>query len=127
MTIEEANNRGWNFAVAAFAGALGIGLATAIPSEDELLHKVDEIVIPIVILLLLIWYFTGRHKYSRSLIPLGAIALALIVKLVWLAVEFNDKEDRGDDIGISIVLAVFLAIVAWNYFRPPVASGGALS
>ena len=123
MTLEEANNRGWNFAVAAFSAALGIGLATAIPTEDELLHKGDEILVPIVVLLLLIWYFTGRHKYSRSLIPLGAIALALVIKLIWLAIEFNDKEDRGDDIGISIVLIAFVAITAWTYFRPPAASG----
>jgi hypothetical protein len=119
MTIEEANNRGWNFAVAAFAGALGIGLVTAIPSEDELLHKGDEILIPLIFLAFLIWYFTGRHKYSRSLIPLGAVALALVVKAIWLAIEFNDKEDRGDDIGITIVLVAFLVITAWTYFRPP--------
>jgi hypothetical protein len=122
MSIEEANNRGWNFAVAAFTGALGVGLVTAIPSEDELLHKGDEILIPLIVLALLIWYFTGRHKYSRSLIPLGAVALALVVKAIWLAIEFNDKEDRGDDIGITIVLIAFLVITAWTYFRPPVVS-----
>ncbi len=122
MTVAEANNRGWNFAIAAFAGSLGVGLATAIPTEDELLHKGDEILIPLVFLVFLIWYFIGRNKYSRSLIPLAAVALALILKLIWLAIEFNDKEDRGDDIGISIVLVVFLAIVAWNYFRPPSAA-----
>src|SRR2546425_6311639 len=100
MTVAEANNRGWNLTVAAFAGALGVALATAIPTEDELLHKADEILIPLVLLILLVWYFYGRNKYSRSLLPLAAIAIALILKLVWLAIEFNDKEDRGDDIGI---------------------------
>ena len=34
MTVDEANNRGWNFAVAAFLGALGVGMLTAIPTED---------------------------------------------------------------------------------------------
>jgi len=66
--------------------------------------------------------FTGRHKYSRSVIPLGAVALALVLKLIWLAIEFNDKEDRGDDIGISILLITFLVVVAWSYFRPPAGS-----
>jgi hypothetical protein len=125
MTIEEANNRGWNFAVAAFAASLGVAVAALIPTEDKLLHKVDETLIPIVFLGLLIWYFTGRHKYSRSLIPLGAIALGLVLKLIWLAIEFNDKDDRGDDIGISTFLIVFLVVVTWSYFRPPAATGSA--
>ena len=126
MTLAEANNRAWNFAVAAFAGALAVALATAIPTEDEFLHKVDEILIPLVLVGLLIWYFTGRRKYSRSLIPLAAIALTFVLKLIWLAIEFNDKEDRGDDIGISILLAVFLIVVAWSYFRPPTTTGAAM-
>ncbi len=54
MTVAEANNRGWNFAVAAFAGALAVALATAIPTEDEFLHKGDEIIIPLVLVGLLI-------------------------------------------------------------------------
>ena len=124
MTLEEANNRGWNFAVAAFAGALAVGLVTAIPSEDELVHKGDEIIIPIVLILLLVWYFMGRNKYSRSLIPLAAVALALVLKLIWLAIEWSDMADRGDDIGISIVLLSFLVIVAWTYFRPARTASG---
>jgi hypothetical protein len=119
MNVAEANNRGLNFAIAAFAGALAVALATAIPTEDELLHKADETIIPLVFVGLLIWYFTGRRKYSRSLVPLGTIALALVLKLIWLAIEFNDKEDRGNDIGIAILLVSFLAITAYAYFRPP--------
>ena len=123
MTLGEAINRGWNFAVVAFAGALAAALATAIPTEDEFLHKLDEILIPLVFVGLLVWYFTGRRKYSRSLVPLAAVALAFILKLIWLAIEINDKEDRGDDIGISILMAVFLIVVAWSYFRPPTSTG----
>ena len=126
MTLAEANNRAWNFAVAAFAGALAVALATAIPTEDEFLHKVDEIIIPLVFVGLLIWYFTGRRKYSRSLVPLAAIGLALVLKLIWLAIEINDKDDRGNDIGISILLGAFLVVVAWSYFRPPTTTGAAM-
>jgi len=43
-----------------------------------------------------------------------------------LAIEFNDKEDRGNDIGISILLIAFLVVVAWTYFRPPTTTGAAM-
>ena len=120
MSVDEANNRGLNFAVAAFLAALGVGLVTAIPSEDELAHKLDEIVIPVVVVAFLAWYFVGRNKYSRSLVPLGTVGLVLIMKAFALFVlEFSDKEDRGDDLGITIVLVAFLVIAAWSYLRPP--------
>ena len=98
MTVGEANNRGWNFAVTAFLAALAIGMLTAIPTEDEFTHKLDEIVIPIVVAAFVAWYFMGRNKFSRSLVPLGAVAVVLVLKAIALFVlEFNDKEDRGDD------------------------------
>ena len=119
MTVDEANNRGWNFAVAAFLGALAFGMLTAIPTEDEFTHKLDEIVIPLVVVAFLVWYFMGRNRFSRSLIPLGTVAVALVLKAIALFVlEFSDKEDRGDDIGIVIVLIAFLVITGWTYFRP---------
>jgi hypothetical protein len=118
VTVEEADNRGWNFAVASFLGALGVGLLTAIPSEDEWSHRLDESVIPLVIAAFLIWYFVGRNKYSRSWVPLAAIAVVLVIKaFALLVLEFNDTEDRGDDIGISVVGWAFLVIVGWNYFH----------
>src|SRR5215467_1389384 len=123
MTVEEANNRGWNFAVAAFLGALAIGMLTAIPSEDEFTHKLDEIVIPLVVVAFLVWYFMGRNKFTRSLIPLGVVALVLVLKAIALFVlEFSDVADRGDDIGIAVVLIAFLVIAGWTYYRPPAAT-----
>lgn len=123
MSVDEANNRSLNFAVAAFVAALGVGLLTAIPSEDEFTHKLDEIVIPIVVLAFLAWYFMRRNKYSRSLVPLATIGLVLIIKAFALFVlEFSDKEDRGDDIGITVVLMAFLVIAAWSYLRRPAIS-----
>src|SRR5215469_14496771 len=91
MTVDEANNRGWNFAVAAFLSALAFGMLTAISTEDEFTHKLDEIVIPLVVIGFVIWYFTGRNKFTRSLIPLGVVA---------------------------VVLIAFLVITGWTYFRP---------
>ena len=123
MTVEEANNRGWNFAVAAFLGALAIGMLTAIPSEDEFTHKLDEIVIPLVVIAFLVWYFMGRNKFTRSLIPLGVVVLVLVLKAIALFVlEFSDVADRGDDIGIAVVLIAFLVIAGWTYYRPPAAT-----
>lgn len=123
MTVDEANNRGWNFAVAAFLSALAIGMLTAIPTEDEFAHKLDEIVIPIVVAAFVAWYLMGRNKFSRSLVPLGVVAVVLVLKAIALFVlEFNDMADRGDDIGICVVLVAFIVITAWTYFRPAAAT-----
>lgn len=123
MTVDEANNRGLNLAVTAFLSALAFGMLTAIPTEDEFTHKLDEIVIPLVVIALVVWYFMGRNKYSRSLIPLGTLAVVLVLKAIALFVlEFNDVADRGDDIGIVVVLVAFLVIAGWTYFRPPAAA-----
>lgn len=120
MSVDEANNRGLNFTVAAFLAALGVGLVTAVPSEDEFAHKLDEIAIPMVVVTFLVWYFVDRNKYSRSLVPLGTLALVLIMKAFALFVlEFSDKVDRGDDIGIMVVVSAFLVIAAGSYVRPP--------
>jgi hypothetical protein len=69
----------------------------------------------------------GPQWRISGTIPLGAVALALVVKAIWLAIEFNDKEDRGDDIGIAIVLIAFLVIIASTYFRRPAASSAPTS
>lgn len=123
MTVDEANNRGLNLAVAAFLSALAFGMLTAIPTEDEFAHKLDEIIIPLVVIAFVVWYFMGRNKYSRSLIPLGTVVVVLILKAFALFVlEFNDQADRGDDIGIVVVLIAFLVIAGWTYFRPPAAA-----
>src|SRR5437879_11803686 len=56
MTLGEANNRALNFAVAAFAGALAVALATAIPTDEEFLNKVDAHIIPPGLVDIFIWY-----------------------------------------------------------------------
>ena len=66
------------------------------------------------------WYL--RSRYARSVIPALLAGGVLIMKVVALLIE--DADDRGDDIGIAIVMA--LAIVTWAviYFRTETTASG---
>ena len=72
------------------------------------------------------WYLTGKHKFSRSAVPLALVGAGLLIEIVDLAIEFGDKEDIGDDIGALILFVLAVILVAWQYFngrRAPEASG----
>lgn len=111
MRPDQLINRGNNLLATGALAALALGLVTFTAQEDELLHKADEIGIIIVALLLVGWYFLGKNRYSRSFVPLGMVTAALVVKVVGLALEFDDTADRGDDIGLVQVILALLIIV----------------
>lgn len=111
MRPDQLINRGNNLLATGALAALALGLATFTTQEDEWLHKADEIGIIIVALLLVGWYFLGKNRYSRSFVPLGMVTAALVVKVVGLALEFDDTADRRDDIGLVQVILALLIIV----------------
>ena len=117
MKPDELINRGNNLLATGGLAALGLGLITLIPQEDELLHKADEIGIMLIAGLLVIWYLLGKNRYSRSVVPLSMVTAALVVKVVGLALEFNDNADRGDDIGVVQVILALLIIVGIVLYR----------
>ena len=117
MTPDQLINRGNNLLATGGLAALGLGLVTLIPQEDELVHKFDEIGIITVAALLVIWYFLGKHRYQRSIVPLGMVTAALVIKVLGLAIEFNDTTDRGDDIGVVQVILALLIIVGIVLYR----------
>jgi hypothetical protein len=110
-------NRGNNLLATGGLAAIGLGLITLIPQEDELLHKADEIGVIVVAALLVIWYFLGKNRYSRSIVPLSMVTASLVVKVLGLALEFNDNADRGDDIGVVQVILALLIIVGLVLYR----------
>ena len=49
--------------------------------------------------------------------PVILVAAALVVKIIGLTLEINDKEDAGDDYGALILFALATITVIWLYVR----------
>ena len=106
-TVREYVDRGNNLFGIGVIGVIGAGEITAITSEGGVRGGLDEAVISVIALAGLVWYF--RFRLTRSVVPALVIGAALLMKLIALVIE--DPDDRGDDIGLSILLVTTL--VSW--------------
>jgi hypothetical protein len=124
MSVKEAITRGYNFFVIAVLGILGGTLVTELAGEDEWLHRLDEILVIAMAVVALVWYLVGRHRVSRSLVPLTLAFAAFGAKILGLVLEIRDPADAGDDIGVVqfLLLFVIVATVAYVRTRPTAGS-----
>ena len=106
-TTQELVNRGNNLFPIALVAVVAAGSIPEIPGEGFPRGALDELVMVVLGSLGVVWYL--RSRYTRSVIPALLAGGVLIMKVVALLIE--DADDRGDDIGIGIVMA--LAIVTW--------------
>jgi len=117
ITTQEAVQRGTNLLAVSIVALSGIAFFPEFFLEDEGPFKLDEVGLLVVGLAGMAWYLIGRHKFSRSLVPLVLVGAGLLIKIIGLLIEFGDTEDRGDDIGALILFALAVALVAWQYFN----------
>jgi len=115
MTSTDLIQRGYNFFVVAFLGILGGALIPTIAAEAGWLFKLDEVGLLVLGGLAVGWYLSGRHRYSRSWVPLGLSLLALADKVVGLLVELRDLQDAGDDFGLIQTLLLFVIVSAVTF------------
>jgi len=117
ITTQEAVLRGTNLLAVSIVALSGIAFFPEFFLEDEGPFKLDEVGLLVVGLAGMAWYLIGRHKFSRSLVPMVLVGTGLLIKIIGLVIEFGDTEDRGDDIGALILFALAVALVAWQYFN----------
>ena len=111
-------NRGNNLLAVGLLATIGIGIVTEVFREDEVLHKADDAALFLLGVGALLWYFAGRNRFKRSLLPLGLLVCGMVVKgLAAFALETGDQADVGDDIGVLTVFIVAIVISALAYFR----------
>lgn len=115
MQVSEAINRGYNFFVVATLGILGGSLISELTQEPEPLFKLDELLIIAIGAVAVIWYLVGRNRTARSWIPLLLAILAFASKIFGLIVEFGDKIEVGDDIGMVQMLLLLVIVAAVAY------------
>src|SRR5207248_547556 len=85
--------------------------------EDKAPYKLDEALLFIIGVIGLVWYLRGTNKVTRSIVPVLLVVAGLVVKIVGLVIEFNDKDDVADDIGALILFALASIMVVWLYVR----------
>jgi hypothetical protein len=121
VTVSEAINRGYNLMLTAFLALGGIAFGTVITEETDLPDKVDDAGFLILGIVAVIWYLTSK-KTQRSIVPVILAAVAVVVQIVGVVLEFGDEKAFGDNIGgmfLFIPLLVF-ASLQYFYFNPRV-------
>lgn len=107
-TSQELVNRGNNLFPIALVAVIAAGSIPEIPGEGFPRGALDEIVMVLLGALGIAWYW--RRRYTRSLVPAMVVGGVVVMKIVALLIE--DADDRGDDIGIGIVMV--LTLITWS-------------
>ncbi len=119
ITVRESINHGYNLMVPAvlFFGGLAFGTLAFSPLEDDWFDRLDDIGLPLIGAVCLIWFLSGRNRYKRSIVPIVLTGLALIIQLVAIPLERDSAAAFGDNIGGIILLLPFFVFALIYYFR----------
>ncbi len=109
-TNRESINRGNNLLAVGYLSVTSVAVLGLVFAEADWADKLDDIAIVVLAVIALIWYFSGRNRYQRSLVPLSLLGISFLAKVAALVIEFGDPASAGDDYGI--VAAFFVATVA---------------
>jgi hypothetical protein len=117
MTLEECINRGFNLMVTAFLflGGFAFGSVAFSPVENDWFDRLDDIGLPLIGLICLIWFLIGRNRFRRSLVPVVLAGLALTIQILAIPLEHDDAGAFGDNIGGLIMLAPFFVFVVVQF------------
>jgi heme A synthase len=116
MNDQELVNRGNNLTAVTVLAAAGFAFLPEIFAEDELVHKIDDILLLVLGIIAWRWYRVGNNRFVKSIVPVILVVVAVIVKVAAVILEMKDKADVGDDFGGLLLLAV-TAIVVWRLAR----------
>jgi FtsH-binding integral membrane protein len=116
ITVRDALNRGYNLLGVGIVAISGLSFFSDLPAEmDKPSHIVDEVLLAVLALIAFVWYLVGRNKYSRTVLPIVFAVVALAIKVLGLALEFSDPEDRGDEFGALVLFVVTIIVLVWQY------------
>ena len=85
------------------------------PVENDWTDRLDDIGLPLVGLVCLVWYLAGRNRFKRSLVPVVLAGLALTVQLLAVPLERDDSTAFGDNIGGLIIFVPFFIFAVVQY------------
>ncbi len=114
MNLQESINRSVNLLGATLVGLAGFAFIPEAFLENDWPDKVDDTLLFILGMVGIWWYQRARNRFARSLAPVAFVALALIIKIGGIAIEFSDAESVGDDFGGLILFVLALGFVWWQ-------------
>lgn len=115
MNVQNALNRGFNLLATSIVGLAGFAFASEIFAEQDWDDKTDDILLLLLGIATIIWYATGRRRFERSVVPVIAVILGLVIKIGAVIVEFSDVNDVGDDMGGVALFALATILVLYQY------------
>ncbi|MCI4354452.1 MAG: hypothetical protein L3K06_03715 [Thermoplasmata archaeon] len=117
LSLRDAINQGFNRMAAAILGIAGLGFGSLIFEEADPIDKVDNSILVVVAILAVAWYFTARHRFERSPIPVLLAGLAVAGQILGIGIEYADATAIGDDIGGTLVYLPTLIVLYLVYSR----------
>ncbi len=118
MNAQEQAHRAFNLSVATILFLAGVAFAGVAFSETEAADQLDDFGLLVVGLIAAAWYLVGRHRFERSIGPVGLAVASAVVQLAGVVIEHDDKASFGDNIGGMTLMIAFLLFVLYQWFRP---------
>jgi hypothetical protein len=117
LTVREALNRGVNFFGVAALGLLATSVIHGLQLARNWSDRADDLALAAVVLSVVGWYRTGRHRYRRSLVPLIGLLLGMASKLAGIWLSYGRLVPAGADFGVAFYLLIAALIYVWQYYH----------
>jgi hypothetical protein len=117
MQLSDAINRGKNLLATSIIALSGLAFLPETFLENDMSDKMDDGILFILGVIALVWYLISGNRFKRSMVPPILVTLAMLDKIMGLAIEFKDKEAVGDDFGGLILFIVATVLVWWQYCK----------
>ena len=111
--MKELNTK-LNFLVTGFVSLIGFTMLYEVKAEDDFEDKLDDALLALLGLAAIWWYKKSGHTGHSSQLAWVVSGVAVLLKILAIAIEHADKEALGDDIGILIAFVLLFAFVLWQ-------------
>jgi peptidoglycan/LPS O-acetylase OafA/YrhL len=119
MNASQSLNRTVNLLAVTVVGLSAFAFLPETIIENDLADKVDDSLLFLLGIGAIAWYLWHDNRYSRTIIPIALVVVAVLIKLYAVSVEFDDPESVGDDFGGIILFVLATALVIYEYARVP--------
>jgi hypothetical protein len=115
-SVREEANKGANFFGTATFAILASSILYELPFADDWPHKTEDSIFGVIAAAAACWYLWGKHRYSRSLVPLWFLILGLATKVIGVGVRTGRPIPVGPDLGISVSLILTSIVFGWQFY-----------
>ena len=117
LSTEQLVYRGYNLMISLVLVLSGLAFGAVLFAEEDLPDKIDDAGLLVVAILAAAWYLFSGSRYRRSIVPVALAALALLIQVVAVPIENDDKTAFGDNLGGLVMFVPFLVFAIYQYRR----------